>query len=132
MNQVFCVRIETFKTCEAVSILENIPEEGITRLPPVKPKAGEAFLYLNDESKNGMLGSCSLRKSLCITRLITFNPLFSVVHSRSLPSTCSAYQIHVITIPFCDLYLKSSVNLFRSVKYTQPYKHMLKSLQNSN
>ena len=45
MNQVFCVRVEAFKTCEAVSILENIPEEGITRLPPVKPKAGEAFLY---------------------------------------------------------------------------------------
>ena len=49
MNQVFCVRIEAFKTCKAVSILENIPEEGITRLPPVKPKAGEAFLYLNDD-----------------------------------------------------------------------------------
>ena len=70
MNRVFCVRVEAFKTCEAVSILENIPEEGITRLPPVKPKACQAFLYLNDdESKNGMLGSCSLRDSIISYRM---------------------------------------------------------------
>ena len=54
MNGVFCVRMKAFKTSEAACILENIPEEGTTRLPPVKPKAGEVYLYLNDdESKNG-------------------------------------------------------------------------------
>ena len=70
MNQVFCVGVEGLKTFEAVSILENIPEEGIKRLPPVKPKAGEAFLYLNDdESKNNMLGSRSLHDSIISYRI---------------------------------------------------------------
>ena len=54
MNEVFCVRVNAFKTSEAVCILENIPKEGTTRLLPVKPKAGEVYLYFNDdESKNG-------------------------------------------------------------------------------
>ena len=35
--------------CDAACILEKIdPEENTTRLPPVKPKAGEVYLYLND------------------------------------------------------------------------------------
>ena len=57
MNKVFCFRTAALKTSEAVSILENIPEpdsEGTTTLPPVKPKAGEVYLYRNDDkSKNG-------------------------------------------------------------------------------
>ena len=54
MNEVYCVRVKALKTSEAASILENIPKESTTRLPPVKPKAGEVFLYLNDdEFKNG-------------------------------------------------------------------------------
>ena len=49
MNEVFCVCVEAFKTSEAVCILENIPKEGTTKLPPVKPKAGEVYLYVNDD-----------------------------------------------------------------------------------
>ena len=55
VNAVFCVHVKAFKTSEATLILENIdPKENTTRLPPVKPKAGEVYLYLNDdESKSG-------------------------------------------------------------------------------
>ena len=44
MNEVYCVRVKALKTSEAASILENIPKENTTRLPPVKPKAGEVYL----------------------------------------------------------------------------------------
>ena len=56
MDTVFRVQTKAFKTSEAACILEKIDaEENTTSLPPVKPKAGEVYLYLNDdESKNGM------------------------------------------------------------------------------
>ena len=55
MNKVLCIRTAALKTSEAVSILENILEpESTTTLPPVKPKAGEVYLYRNnDKSKTG-------------------------------------------------------------------------------
>jgi len=52
---VFHVCTSPLKTAEAISILENVSKEYCSSLPPVKPKGGEIYVYLNesDESKEG-------------------------------------------------------------------------------
>ena len=45
-------------TNEAVEILDNISEEQISTLPPVKPKAGELYIYwASSSSKAGYIYS---------------------------------------------------------------------------
>ena len=52
MNEVYCVRVNALKTSEAASILEIFLKDRLC-IPPVKPKAGRVYLYLNDnKSKN--------------------------------------------------------------------------------
>ena len=38
---VFCVSATTLAVLEVVQLLKNPPEDGISTLPPAKPKAGE-------------------------------------------------------------------------------------------
>ena len=54
---LFRVCSKPLKTAEAVSILENVSRESCTSLPPVKPKGGEVYIYLNesDKEKDGEL-----------------------------------------------------------------------------
>ena len=42
-----CVRVEAFSTCEVVSLLQNVPDEGTTAIPPAKSKAGEVYILIN-------------------------------------------------------------------------------------
>ena len=44
----FKVSLEPLEVAEAVSLLENPPEDAICDLPPVKPKAGEIYIYRNE------------------------------------------------------------------------------------
>ena len=54
---VFRVDDKPLKTAEAISILENVKKESCSSLPPVKPKGGEIYIYLN-ESKGGKFYCC--------------------------------------------------------------------------
>ena len=58
MSEPYCVRVEAFNTSQVVSLLQNVPEEGMTAIPPAKPKAGEVYIYkYEQESKKGKLVS---------------------------------------------------------------------------
>ena len=38
-----------------LALLQNPPEDGVSNLPPVTPKAGEIYIYRSDAAKeNGM------------------------------------------------------------------------------
>ena len=50
---VFRVSATLLAVSEVVRLLKNPPEDGISTLPPAKPKAGEIFIYKNDNSANG-------------------------------------------------------------------------------
>ena len=40
---------------EVVTLLQNPPEDGVSNLPPVTPKAGEIYIYRSDAAKeNGI------------------------------------------------------------------------------
>lgn len=55
MSALFCVRLEAFNTAQVVSLLQNVPKEGTTTIPPAKPKAGEVYIYkYEDKSKKGI------------------------------------------------------------------------------
>ena len=41
---------ESFDTDEVVCILQNIPTELVSNLPPVKPKGGQMHIYQNSDS----------------------------------------------------------------------------------
>ena len=50
---VFRISATPLAVSEVVQLLKNPPEEAISTLPPAKPKAGEIYIYKNDNSANG-------------------------------------------------------------------------------
>ena len=50
---VFRVSATPLAVSEVVQLLKNPPEDGVSTLPPAKPKAGEIYIYKNDSSANG-------------------------------------------------------------------------------
>ena len=50
---VFHISVAPLAVSEVIQLLKNPPEEAISTLPPAKPKAGEIYIYKNDNSANG-------------------------------------------------------------------------------
>ena len=51
---VFSVRQKPMTVTEVASLLEDLPEEKVSTLPPVRPKAGEIYIYRpNKETEKG-------------------------------------------------------------------------------
>ena len=50
---VFRVSATPLAVSEVVQLLKNPPEDGVSTLPPAKPKAGGIYIYKNDSSANG-------------------------------------------------------------------------------
>ena len=48
--RLFCVYRNPLGTNEAATILENVPEEQVSTLPPVKPKGRELYIYWNSKA----------------------------------------------------------------------------------
>ena len=48
--KVFGEREEHLDTDEAVCILQNVPAELVSSVPPVKPKGGQMYIYQNSDS----------------------------------------------------------------------------------
>ena len=59
VSTVFRVQETPLPIPEVVSILKNPPVDGISNLPPAKPKAGEIYIFQSDDNtKHGMLNMC--------------------------------------------------------------------------
>ena len=58
MNKLSVYRVSTtpLAVSEVVTLLQNPPEDSVSDLPPVTPKAGEIYIYRSKEDKeNGKL-----------------------------------------------------------------------------
>ena len=62
MSTVLKVSVCPLAISTAVELLQNPPEDSVSTLPPVKPKAGEVYLYTpgKDVSKKGTYTILSL------------------------------------------------------------------------
>ena len=65
---VFRVSATPLAVSEVVQLLKNPPEEAISTLPPAKPKAGEIYIYKNDDSANGNLVMHGVGKVLLLRK----------------------------------------------------------------
>ena len=65
---VFRVSATPLAVSEVVQLLKNPPRDGVSTLPPAKPKAGEIYIYKNDNSANGKASANAWHgKSLALT-----------------------------------------------------------------
>ena len=64
LPQPYIVRYKTISPREAANLLHTVNIEDTIALPPVKPKAGDVFIYANKDAKGNIFILCNFK--ICV------------------------------------------------------------------